>query len=176
VKIKFLKLCIKRILWQCKGVDLGKNAFIHKQVDLDNASRVSLKTNAILYKNITLSIGNSGRFELGQNSHIAPYGYALIGDNQLIIGDHVAIGPFCNFFCHTNNIVGKSSLFCKNYLDNDIFIGNNVFIGSHCIILPGTIIHDNVVIAANSVVKGEIMSGNLYGGSPVKLIKSIDNE
>jgi acetyltransferase-like isoleucine patch superfamily enzyme len=175
-KIRSVKLRIKRILWLCRGVKLGKKAFIHKQVDISNASRVSLKTNAVLYKNVTLYIGNSGRFELGKNSHIAPYGYALIADNKLIIGDNVAIGPFCSLFCHSNSMLGKSSLFCENYLDNDIFIGNNVFIGSHCVILPGTIIHDNVVIAANSVVKGEIMNGNLYGGSPAKLIKSIDNE
>jgi len=174
--IKFFKLRIRRILWQCKGVTLGKNAFIYKQVDIDKASRVLLKSNAVLYKNITLCIGVLGNFELGQNSHIAPFGYALIANNQLIIGDNVAIGPFCSFFCHTNNIEGKSPLFCENYLDNNISIGNNVFIGSHCIILPGTIIRDNVVIAANSVVKGEIFSGKIYGGSPAKLIKSIDNE
>jgi len=173
---RYLTLRIKRFCWQCKGVNLGKNAFIHKQVDLNKTSRISLKTNAILYKNVTLYVGDLGRFELGQNSHIAPFGYALIGNNQLIIGNHVAIGPFCSFFCHTNDVMGKSPLFCENYLDDNISIGNNVFIGSHCIILPGTIINDNVVIAANSVVKGELLNGNLYGGSPAKLIKPINNE
>jgi len=167
---------MKRIVWRCKGVSLGKNAFIHKQVDISNASRVSLKTNAILYKNVTISMGNSGWFELGKKSHIAPFCYALVGDNQLIIKDYVAIGPFCSFFCHSNSPTGNSALFCENYSDADIVIGNNVFIGSHCVILPGTTIQDNVVIAANSVVKGELISGNLYGGTPAKQLKSIYSE
>jgi acetyltransferase-like isoleucine patch superfamily enzyme len=167
-------LQFRRILWQCRGTHLEKNAFIHKRVDLSNPSRVSLKNSAILYKNVTIYVGNSGHFELGSHSHIAPFCYALTGNNQLRIGDHVAIGPFCSFFCHTNSVKGESSFFCENYLDEDIAIGNNVFMGSHCVILPGTIIHDNVVIAANSVVKGELTSGNLYGGTPAKKIKSIN--
>ncbi|HIP31260.1 MAG TPA: acyltransferase [Crocinitomicaceae bacterium] len=111
---------------------------------------------------------------MGKKSHIAPFGYLLIDNNKVTIGDDVAIGPFCTFICHSNSVTGKSKLYAENYLDGDIFIGNNVFIGVQCTILPGTIIEDNVVIASNSVVKGRIERSALYGGTPAKKIKEIE--
>ncbi|RLD75717.1 MAG: acyltransferase, partial [Bacteroidetes bacterium] len=105
---------------------------------------------------------------MGDNSHIAPFGYFLIENNIVEIGNDVAIGPFCSFFCVTNSIKGKSDLFRENYINGDIYVGNNVFIGAQCVILPGTKINDNTVIAANSVIGGVLESGVVYGGTPVK--------
>ena len=55
-----------------------------------------------------------------------------------------------------------------------IIIGNNVWVGRGCLLLPGTIVGDNVIIAANSVVKGTLQSNSMYGGTPAKCIKKID--
>lgn len=41
-------------------------------------------------------------------------------------------------------------------------IGNNVWIGSGCIILKGAIIGDNSVIAAGSIVKGNVDCNSLF--------------
>ena len=156
-----------------RGINLGKNSFVHKSVDLSHPKNIHLGDASILYKQISIYTSKSGTFTMGKNSHIAPFGYVLIDNNKVNIGDDVAIGPFCSIICHSNNIEGDSELFSKNYLDDDIIIGNNVFIGTQCTILPGTVIKDNVVIASNSVVKGIIESSSVYGGSPAKKIKSI---
>ncbi|HIP14183.1 MAG TPA: transferase [Sulfurimonas autotrophica] len=67
-------------------------------------------------------------------------------------------------------------LFKDSYVKGDVKIGNNVLIGTHCVILPNTIIEDNVVVAANSTVKGQLKSGFLYGGNPVTIIKALEYE
>lgn len=53
-------------------------------------------------------------------------------------------------------------------------IGMNVWIGAGCIVLPGAHIGDNAVIAAGSVVRGEVLAGELWGGVPAKYIKTIE--
>jgi len=50
----------------------------------------------------------------------------------------------------------------------------NVWIGAGCIVLPGARIGDNAVIAAGSVVRGEVPAGELWGGVPAKYIKTIE--
>ena len=57
-----------------------------------------------------------------------------------------------------------------------IEIGNNVWIGAGCVILPGTVIGDDAVIAAGSVVRGNVPSGELWGGVPARKIKAVGEE
>lgn len=55
-----------------------------------------------------------------------------------------------------------------------IIIGNNVFIGYGCTILPGSVIGDNVIVGANTVVKGSLNSNSVYAGVPARYICSLD--
>jgi len=154
-----------------RGVNIAKNSLIHFSSDIRYRRNVSLGRKSVLYKNLSIYVGKKGKFSMGNNSHVAPYGYFLIEDQSLIIGNDVAIGPFCSFFCSSNTYSPDKPLFRENYNKADIKIGNNVFIGAQSVILPGTIIEDNVIVAAHSTVKGTLESGWLHGGSPSKPIK-----
>jgi acetyltransferase-like isoleucine patch superfamily enzyme len=121
-------------------------------------------------------VGKKGKFSMQDHSHVAPYGYFLIENNTLSIGNDVAIGPFCSFFCSSNSHSPKKPLFRENYEQGDIHIGNNVFIGAQSVILPDTQIGDDVIIAANSVVKGKLESGFVYGGAPCKPIQKLSED
>lgn len=172
--IKRIKRRINIFYSKARGINLSKNSFVHSSVDLSYPRNVSIGESSILYKQVSVYTNNSGSLTIGDNSHIAPFGYLLIDKNKIEIGDNVAIGPFCSMICHSNDTNGASDLFVNNYLDGNIIIGNNVFIGAQCTILPGTVIEDDVVIAANSVVKGKVESSSVYGGTPVKKIKDIE--
>lgn len=166
---------LDRIYFSFRGMNMERNASVHRSVDVLFPRRARIGRNSILYKDISLYIGKEGRFEIGANSHIAPFGYLLIDKNKCKIGDYVAIGPFCTFICHSNSVKGENKYFTQNYTDGDIRIGSNVFIGAQCTILPGTVVEDNVVIAANSVVKGRLEGGFVYGGSPAAKINPIQS-
>ena len=170
IKQKLAALRFKR-----QGVNFEAGARFDRSVDVQNAQNATIGKASILYKNISLYIGAKGSFQIGAHSHIAPFGYLLIDKNNITMGDHVAIGPFCTFVCHSNHFEGDNEMFSKNYLDGDITIGNNVFMGAQCTVLPGTIIENNVVVASNSVVKGILEANSVYGGSPAKKIKSLKN-
>ena len=60
-------------------------------------------------------------------------------------------------------------------ISSPIIIGNNVWIGRGCIVLHGSVIEDDVIVAANSVVKGHLIKGYIYGGSPAKILKKRNN-
>ena len=160
-----------------KTISLGKNSFIDYRCEIEQKNNISIGKNSILYKNITIYKHHEGKVNIGDFSHIAPYGYLLIEKQNLTIGNNVAIGPFCSIFCSTNTIPkDKNILFKDSYEKGSVKIGDNVFVGTHCVILPNTIIENNVVIAANSTVKGNLKGGYLYGGNPVKRIKALNNE
>ena len=156
------------------GARIGRRSVIHYSSEVVNAQGINIGDDAVIYKQASLYLGPEGEFNLGRNSHIAPFSFFLIDNNTMTIGDDVAIGPFCAFVCHSNAFRPDKPLFRENFLDGDISIGNNVFIGAHCTFLPGTKVGDNVLIAANSVVRGELESNSMYGGTPVNKIKTLD--
>jgi carbonic anhydrase/acetyltransferase-like protein (isoleucine patch superfamily) len=52
-----------------------------------------------------------------------------------------------------------------------VAIGDNVWIGAHCFILPGTTIGEGTVVAAGSVVSGELPPRVLAGGNPARVLR-----
>src|SRR5690606_8453552 len=55
-----------------------------------------------------------------------------------------------------------------------ITVGDNVYIGVRSIILPGARIGSNCIVAAGSVVTGNVPDNTVVGGVPAKRIKSIE--
>ncbi len=160
-----------------KTIKLEKGAFLDYRCEIEQKNNIYIGKKSILYKNITIYKHEEGYLNIGDFSHIAPYGYILMNKENVTIGNNVAIGPFCSIFCSTNSIPkDKKMLFKDSYIKGDVEIGNNVLIGTHCVILPNTEIEDNVVVAANSTVKGKLKSGFLYGGNPAVVIKALGDE
>jgi transferase family hexapeptide repeat protein len=60
--------------------------------------------------------------------------------------------------------------------DADVTIGRNVWIGMRAIVLKGTTIGDGAVIAAGSVVTGDIPGNVLAGGVPARVIRPLNSE
>jgi len=166
----YLNICYKTI-------DINENATLDYRCEIEEKNNITIGKKSILYKHVTIYKSAEGIVKIGNFSHVAPYGYFLISNQKIVIGDNVAIAKNCAFFCITNSIPKDKTMFFKDsYEVGDILIGNNVFIGANCVILPSTIIEDNVVIASNSTIKGQLKSGFLYGGNPVTIIKALEYE
>ena len=104
-----------------------------------------------------------GQIIAGKNSYIGNNSAIQAAANsRVVIGDRVAISH--NVRIYTCNRVAKFVCgLCTDdpiqYETSDVIIGNNVWIGANVLILQGTTIADNVVIGANSVIKGKFKSG-----------------
>ncbi len=53
-------------------------------------------------------------------------------------------------------------------------LGDNVWVGALSVLLPGTRIGHNAIVAAGSVVRGEIPDGELWGGVPARFIRRLE--
>lgn len=100
-------------------------------------------------------------------------------EGVLQIAENVFINDNCNINCVNKIIIGKNSKIAPNVCINDhdhnykknsgdhlvrgeVTIGENVWVGSNVVILRDTHIGDNCVIAAGSIVKGNIPANTLF--------------
>ena len=115
---------------------------------------------------------------------------SLNGPNSDIVADGgtVTIGQFCSIARNVSMQVSNHAItrvttypIFKNLFKEEnngefvskgsIIIGNDVWIGAHSMILSGAKINNGAIIAANSVVTGEIPAYAIAAGSPAKVIK-----
>src|SRR5690606_22693788 len=168
--------------------------------DIEVGQGVAFKQKPLIYrhKNARIIIGentiiNSSNhgYHLNMHSRCKLYAdreHALIkiGDNCRIHGtcihaySNIIIGDNCLIAANTQIIDGNGHLLLMDSPFNrinskddgkPILIEDNVWIGANCIILGGTTIGAGSVIAAGSVVKGNVPKKSIYGGNPATLIK-----
>lgn len=130
---------------------------------------------------------------LGEVAYIAP-GIAIKSPHNISIGDRFSIHEFCYLDALGGIRIGNDvaiahgcSILSTNHTWDDqdipikynlvkvapVEIGDDVWIGCGVRILAGTKINHRVVVAAGSVVRGELKSGYIYGGIPAKRLKPL---
>ena len=100
--------------------------------------------------------------------------------DKLFIGDYVCIGAEVVILMGGNH-THRSDWFClypfMDYIEEayigkgDTTIGDGVWLGMRAMIMPGVHIGEGAIVAANSVVTGDVAPYSVVGGSPAKLIK-----
>jgi acetyltransferase-like isoleucine patch superfamily enzyme len=157
---------------------LQTNCFLEKKLidvkvfGVSNNAKISKDAN--IYPNVIFEISEDANLQIG-NYFTISYNSLIACRQEIIIGNNVMIGEFTSIRDSTHNYKDKSCIpFChRQDITAPIKIGNNVWIGRGCIVLPGSIIADNVVIGANSLVKGTLLSNSVYFGSPAKYVRKI---
>lgn len=127
----------------------------------------------IIYDNVVFEVYNdSAVINVGKNC-ILSYGVIFSCSCKIDIGENVWVGEYTSIRDSTHEFSPYIPLGQGTDFSADIKIGNNVWIGRGSIILPGTVIEDNVVIGANSLVKGRCQTNSLYAGNPAYLKKKL---
>jgi acetyltransferase-like isoleucine patch superfamily enzyme len=104
---------------------------------------------------------------LGKNTYSAG---AILDPSLIEVGDNTIIGYDAVLCPHA--VEGARVFFAK------IKVGNNVTIGMRSMIMAGVTIEDGAIIAAGSFVKkgSFIKAGEVWGGTPAKLIRKSNQE
>ena len=106
-------------------------------------------------------------FAMGRDCYIEPY--AQIYDRDYIrIGSNVRITN-CTILGHdgTVNMINRA-LGLRLDSVGKIDIRDNVYIGYGVIILPGVTIGPNAIVSAGSVVRADVLEGDVVAGVPAK--------
>jgi acetyltransferase-like isoleucine patch superfamily enzyme len=123
-------------------------------------------SNLVIYDNVVFeSYNKCGQIIIGRNC-VLSYGVIISCKQKIEIGNDVWIGEYSSIRDSTHKFSSKTPLRETVDFESPVKIGNNVWIGKNCLILPGATIEDNVIIGANSIVKGECRRNSLYVGSP----------
>lgn len=118
-------------------------------------------------------IKNPKKIKWGENLSIHDFTY-IDAAGGIVIGENVSIAHNCSLvsFEHTWQDTSVPIKYNPTAYKS-IWIGDDVWIGCGVRILGGTTIGNRVVVAAGSVVKGDLESGYIYGGVPAKKLKKI---
>ncbi len=157
-KIEFpSKVGKKLLLLNPKGVVCGKKVRIMSGFRIECHHGGNIK------------IGND--VSIGQNLHL------VSGGGTLKIGDHVTISGnvFISNLTHSYENIDIHAL-NQEHIIEQVQIGDCSFIGFGVCILPGTKLGKNVIVGANSVVKGEFPDYSVIAGVPARIIKKYNFE
>lgn len=112
----------------------------------------------------------------GPNTDIRAAIHEVRIGNFTSIARNVSIQEFNHNFSRPSSYYMMQNVFNEDFRQDivskgSVSIGNDVWIGAQTVILSGAKIGDGAVIAANSVVTGEIPPYAIAGGSPAKILK-----
>ena len=167
--------------------------------------KLSINSEFNVWGKIRFLIHGQGSIRIGKSFHAvsarkrsfftiySPVHLTIIGDGQIIIGDHVGLNG-TTITARKKIIIGDYTMIGPNTIivDNDghnawpprerwttsgrseeIIIENDVWIGMNCTILKGVKIGTGSIIAAGSVVISNVDANSLYAGNPALKIKSL---
>lgn len=127
-----------------------------------------------------IQIGRDVTFYNPRNVHIGSNVYIAKGtwfsaSADIRVNDNVLFGPYVVVVTSNHSIEHQAYYFGKPIDIKEVNIYSGAWIGAHSTILSGSIVNKCVLIAANSVFRGESEPYGVYAGMPAKLIK-IANE
>ena len=142
-------------------LDRGGQLFWGQMLKVRSGCKVRVRKNAKLAVGDNFSMSNNG---------------VITARESIRIGSNVQFGPGVLVYDHDHDYKAHGGLAAKKYKTSPIEIGDNVWIGANSIILRGTKIGSNCVVAAGTIVRGEIPDGSLVYQKRDTQIKVIDME
>ena len=149
--------------------------------------RLSLALVQSFGRGCVLRVGKEARVSLGRET-VSRGGLTIRAEQgKIVIGDKCFFNTNCSLTAMEDITIGDRCQFANNLVivdhDHDyragwghyrtapVHIGNDVWVGANCVILKGTTIGDHCVIAAGSVVSGEVPPGPVFYQKRERVVK-----
>lgn len=116
--------------------------------------------------------GGVGDVEIGESS-IINAGCVLYTGHGIRIGRHVSIAANCTLAPVNHAYQDRDRLIQQQgFLPSrgGIVIEDDVWIGAQCVLLDGALLRQGCVVAAGSVVRGEVEAFTVVGGQPLRVL------
>lgn len=115
-----------------------------------------------------------GNAEIVLGEHVGLNGTTIVSRKKISIGDNTMIAHNTIISDNNSHVAWPpSARWTKSDEGSEIVIENDVWIGMNCIILKGIRIGHGSIIAAGSVVMGDVEPNSLYAGNPARKIKEL---
>ena len=141
------------------GIEVGEDTLIGQQVSIS----AGMLPGQDLFQLTLLTIGD--RCVIGRGSHI-------VAHQSITIGDDVWTGPYVYITDQNHGYEDPDVPIGRQFpVNRPVSIGAGTWLGAGTIILPGTRIGRNVVVAAGSVVRGEVPGRCVVAGVPARIVR-----
>jgi virginiamycin A acetyltransferase len=138
-------------------------------------TKIVIGKNTHIYEFVVIkAVGGDGDITIGENCYINPHSTLYSGNgidmrNYVLIGPGTVIAPTNHAFQRRDEYIRHQGFIPSR---GGVIIEEDVWIGASSVILDGTRIERGAVIAAGSVVRGNIPAYTIWGGVPAKFIKN----
>lgn len=131
------------------------------EISLDNGGKLEIGENFKMRDGAKIRVRKGAFCKIGRNTSVNCNNMIACRE-KVIIGNDVQFSPNVQIYDHDHDFRAEGGIKAGKYKTESVEIGNNVWIGANTIILRGTKIGDDAVIAAGSVVKGEVLAGTIF--------------
>lgn len=144
-------------------IEIGKKAQLNmgREMRVRSGSKIRVRKNAII--------------QIGEKTSLN-YNCIITAHEKICIGDNVQIGPNVLIYDHDHDYRKADGLKNLEYKTSPVEIGNDTWIGANVVILRGTKIGAGSVIAAGTIVKGDIPPQSLVYNEKELISKPIHRE
>ncbi|MEE1930713.1 acyltransferase [Streptomyces sp. TRM 70351] len=143
-------------------IELGDHCVIGADVTLTAGMMPGLDLGA----DTVLRLGDG--VVLGRGSHV-------IADTTVTVGDDVFFGPYCYVTSTNHSYDDPHQPVGKQWPRSaPVEIGSGSWLGHGAVVLPGARLGRNVVVAAGSVVRGEVPDHAVVAGAPARVVRRWD--
>lgn len=149
---------LKAFLYKCSGVRIERDAMIVGPIKVD----------------YTLSYDALSSIAIGQGTYIGRDFRVSTYKSEISIGKFCQIASEVSLETNTHAIEERSGPY-RVRIQKPIVIHDGVWIGSRALILPGVTIGRNAIVAGGSVVTKDVPDDTLVGGSPARIIRSLQS-
>jgi acetyltransferase-like isoleucine patch superfamily enzyme len=162
-------------LRQCDAVGANARTFFRPHVE--NRGRIVIGANVRLNSNwapLELVTGPQGTIEIGDGVYIN-YGTLVAAERSVRIGANVMVGNYS--IIADTEIPGIDEPPGRPRVEpRSVEIGEGAWLAARVTVLPGARIGARAVIAAGSVVAGEIPVGAVAGGIPARIMRAASSD
>lgn len=155
---------------------ISETARISKLADIEDSirgSRIVIEDGAIIDSFVKIKpAGGSGDVRIGRRSVINS-GCVIYTGNGVDIGAGVAIASNCTFAATNHEFRDPAKpIMDQGFMPSrgGIVVEDDVWIGANVVLLDGAILRKGCVVAAGTVVRGEIPPYSICAGVPAKVV------
>jgi acetyltransferase-like isoleucine patch superfamily enzyme len=159
-------------VWLRSCDQVGANTRTFWRPNIENRGRILLGARVRLNSNwapLELVSGPGGVIEIGDGAYIN-YGSIISAQLRVRIGSDVMVGNYC--IVADTEIPGIGDPSNGPSIDaRAVEIGDGAWLAARVTVLPGARIGAGAVIAAGSVVAGDIPANHIAGGIPARVLR-----
>jgi acetyltransferase-like isoleucine patch superfamily enzyme len=157
-------------------IDIHPTARVSPLADIEDSvrgTRIAIGAGAVIDSFVKIKpAGGSGDVVIGERSVINA-GCVLYTGHGIAIGRQVSVAANCTFAPVNHAFQDRSRPIQELGFQpsrGGIVVEDDVWIGANCVLLDGVVLRQGCVVAAGSVVRGEVAPYTVVGGEPLRVL------